>query len=83
MSKSKNSSSRKDEEKVSKSKNSFSRKDEEKVSNNEHSSLRKDKAKIESAHQECIDRAYRIPIFLSTTTHLNDNQQRFLNRLRL
>jgi hypothetical protein len=59
------------------------RKDEEKVSNNEHSSLRKDMAKIESAHQECIDRAYRIPIFLSTTTHLNDNQQRFLNRLIL
>lgn len=55
-------------EKVSKSKNSSSRKDEEKVSNNEHSSLLKDKAKIESAHQECIDRAYRIPIFLSTTT---------------
>ncbi|MFP3325768.1 hypothetical protein R0K05_22180, partial [Planococcus sp. SIMBA_160] len=27
--------------------------------------------------------AYRIPIFLSTTTHLNDNQQRFLNRLIL
>ncbi|MED3760157.1 hypothetical protein P4555_13915 [Peribacillus frigoritolerans] len=53
---------------MSKSKNSSSRKDEEKVSNNEHSSLLKDKAKIESAHQECIDRAYRIPIFLSTTT---------------
>ena len=59
------------------------RKDEEKVSNNEYSSLRKDMAKIESAHQECIDHAYRIPIFLSTTTHLNDNQQRFLNRLIL
>src|SRR4051794_30830632 len=55
----------------------------EKVSKNGHSSLRKDIAKIESAHQECIDRAYRIPIFLSTTTHLNDNQQRFLNRLIL
>lgn len=55
----------------------------EKVSNNEHSSLRKDKAKIGSAHQECIDRAYRIPIFLSTTTHLNNKQQRFLNRLIL
>jgi hypothetical protein len=53
------------------------------VSNNEYSSLRKNKAKIASAHQECIDRAYRIPIFLSTTTHLNDKQQRFLNRLIL
>ncbi len=83
MSKNKSSSSRKDEEKVSNNKNSSSLKDEENVSNNEHSSLRKDKAKIESAHQECIDRAYRIPIFLSTTTHLNDNQQRFLNRLIL
>ncbi|PFX50010.1 hypothetical protein [Bacillus toyonensis] len=53
------------------------------MSNNEHKSLSKNKVKIESAHQECIDRAYRIPIFLSTTTHLNDNQQRFLNRLIL
>lgn len=66
---------------MSKSKDSSSRKDEVKVSKNEHSSLRKDEAKIGSAHQECIDRAYRIPIFLSTTTHLNDNQQQFLNRL--
>jgi hypothetical protein len=74
---------KKGDEKVSKKKDSSSRKDEEKVSNNEQSSLRKDIAKIESAHQECIDRAYRIPIFLSTTTHLNDNQQRFLNRLIL
>ena len=41
------------------------------------------KKKTESAHLECIDRAYRIPIFLSTTTHLNNNQQRFLNRLIL
>lgn len=53
------------------------------MSKNEHSSSRKDKEKIESAHQACIDRAYRVPIFLSTTTHLNDNQQRFLNRLIL
>ncbi|USK99670.1 hypothetical protein [Bacillus tropicus] len=53
------------------------------MSNNDNSSLNKNKAKIESAHQKCIDRAYRIPIFLSTTTHLNDNQQRFLNRLIL
>ena len=81
MSKNKDSSSRKDEVKVSKKKDSSSRKDEVKVSKNEHSSLRKDEAKIGSAHQECIDRAYRIPIFLSTTTHLNDNQQQFLNRL--
>ncbi|KMY52104.1 hypothetical protein AC625_23430 [Peribacillus loiseleuriae] len=60
---------------------SFSRKIEEKVSNNEDSSLCQDNAKVESAHQECIDRAYRIPIFLSTTTHLNNKQQQFLNRL--
>lgn len=53
------------------------------MGNNEHSSSRKDTGKIEPAHQACIDRAYRIPIFLSTTTHLNDNQQRFLNRLIL
>ena len=53
------------------------------MSNNEHSSSRKGKGKIEPAHQACIDRAYRIPIFLSTTTHLNDKQQRFLNRLIL
>lgn len=68
---------------MSKNKNSSSRKDEDNVSINEHSSLCKDIAKIESAHQECIDRAYRIPIFLSTTTHLNDNQQQFLNRIIL
>ena len=74
---------KKGDEKVGKRKDSSSRKDKKKVSNNEHSSLRKDIAKIESAHQECIDRAYRVPIFLSTTTHLNDNQQRFLNRLIL
>ncbi|MNI95870.1 hypothetical protein D3C73_1542160 [compost metagenome] len=47
----------------------------------QYSSLRKDEARIGSAHRECIDRAYRIPIFLSTTTHLNDKQQQFLNRL--
>lgn len=49
--------------------------------NDSNNALRKEKEEIESAHQKCIDRAYRIPIFLSTTTHLNDNQQRFLNRL--
>ena len=53
------------------------------MSNDEHSSLRKDEEKIGSAHQECIDRAYRIPIFLSTTTHLNAKQRQFLNRLIL
>lgn len=63
------------------SKNKTIRKDEEKVSNKEYRSSGKVSAKIESAHQECMDRAYRIPIFLSTTTHLNNNQQRFLNRL--
>ncbi|MCR8658549.1 hypothetical protein [Paenibacillus endoradicis] len=51
------------------------------MSNNEYRSLGKDHAKLESAHHQCIDHAYRIPIFLSTTTHLNNNQQRFLNRL--
>ncbi|WP_338452619.1 hypothetical protein R4Z09_12525 [Niallia oryzisoli] len=51
--------------------------------NDKHSSSRKDEVRIGSAHQECIDRAYRIPIFLSTTTHLNDKQQQFLNRLIL
>ncbi|GKU83854.1 hypothetical protein [Niallia sp. NCCP-28] len=68
---------------MSKKKDGSSHKDEKKGSNNEHSSSRKDKVKIDSTHQTCIDRAYRIPIFLSTTTHLNDNQQRFLNRLIL
>ena len=68
---------------MSSKKDSSSYRDEKKVSNNEHSSSRNDKAKIGSTHQECIDRAYRIPIFLSTTTHLNDNQQHFLNRLIL
>ncbi|MDD1515993.1 MULTISPECIES: hypothetical protein [Priestia] len=53
------------------------------MSNNEHSSLSENKARVGSSHQECIDRAYRIPIFLSTTTHLNENQQRFLDRLIL
>ncbi len=48
-----------------------------------YSSSRKDEARLGPAHQECIDRAYRVPIFLSTTTHLNDKQRRFLNRLIL
>lgn len=55
----------------------------EKIRNDGQNALPKDKVKIESAHLECIDRAYRIPIFLSTTTHLNNNQQLFLNRLIL
>ncbi|WP_425517541.1 hypothetical protein [Paenibacillus agaridevorans] len=59
------------------------KKGDEKVGKNKHRSLSKDEAKIGSAHQECIDRAYRIPVFLSTTTHLNDKQQQFLNRLIL
>ena len=63
------------------SKKKSKHKDEEKMSNNEYRSLSKNNAKIEAAHQECMDRAYRIPIFLSTTTHLNSNQQQFLNRL--
>lgn len=41
------------------------------------------KEKYKAKHQEVIERAYRIPIFLSTTTHLNDNQSMFLNRLIL
>ncbi|RCX17101.1 hypothetical protein DEU47_1212 [Bacillus sp. AG236] len=83
MKKNKYSSQNKDEVKMRKNKYRSSRKDEVGVSNNEHSSLSENKARIGSAHQECIDRAYRIPIFLSTTTHLNDNQQRFLDRLIL
>jgi hypothetical protein len=51
--------------------------------NSKNELLKEEKVYQSSAHQECIDRAYRIPIFLSTTTHLNDNQQRFLNRLIL
>lgn len=83
MKKNKYSSQNKDEVKVRKNKYKSSRKDEVGVSNNEHSSLSENKAKVGSSHQECIDRAYRIPIFLSTTTHLNENQQRFLDRLIL
>lgn len=52
-----------------------------KVTNNDYGHLSKNRGQIVSAHQECMDRAYRIPIFLSTTTHLNDNQQQFLNRM--
>jgi len=70
---------RKDEERVRQYKSI--RRDEVKASNNEYRSLSKDHAKLESAHHQCMDHAYRIPIFLSTTTHLNNNQQRFLNRL--
>src|SRR5690349_6565800 len=83
MKKNKYSSQNKDEVKVRKNKYRSSRKDEVGVSNNEHSSLSENKARVGSSHQECIDRAYRIPIFLSTTTHLNENQQRFLDRLIL
>ncbi|PFN95710.1 hypothetical protein COJ85_25840 [Bacillus sp. AFS076308] len=45
--------------------------------------LKEEKVYQSSGHQECIERAYRIPIFLSTTTHLNDKQNQFLNRLIL
>lgn len=34
-----------------------------------------------SAIDECVDRAFRIPIFLSTTNTVNDLQGQFLNRL--
>ncbi|WP_256218425.1 hypothetical protein [Bacillus sp. MUM 116] len=41
------------------------------------------KEKFKAKQQEIIEHAYRIPIFLSTTTHLNDKQNMFLNRLIL
>ncbi|GAA0358645.1 hypothetical protein [Bacillus horti] len=44
-----------------------------KLTNNEENTLIKD----------CIDRAFRIPIFLSTTSTLNSLQEQFLNRLIL
>ncbi|MCP1187395.1 hypothetical protein [Paenibacillus sp. 1781tsa1] len=34
-----------------------------------------------SAINECVDRAFRIPIFLSTTNTVNNLQEQFLNRL--
>jgi len=34
-----------------------------------------------SAIDACVDRAFRIPIFLSTTNTVNDLQEQFLNRL--
>ena len=55
----------------------------EEVRNDKYNYSRKGVAKIGAAHQECIDRSYRIPIFLSTSSHLNDGQQKFLNRLIL
>ncbi|RXZ82091.1 hypothetical protein EBB07_12245 [Paenibacillaceae bacterium] len=36
---------------------------------------------ISSAINACVDRAFRIPIFLSTTNTVNDLQGQFLNRL--
>lgn len=51
--------------------------------NDKYNNSRKGVAKIGAAHQECIDYAYRIPIFLSTSHQLNDMQQKFLNRLIL
>ncbi|WP_233505361.1 hypothetical protein [Sporosarcina sp. BI001-red] len=38
---------------------------------------------VSSVHQKCIDRAFRLPVFLSTTNTLNSKQQKFLNRLIL
>lgn len=32
-------------------------------------------------YEDCVDRAFRIPIFLSTTSTLNNLQEKFLNRL--
>lgn len=51
--------------------------------NSKNELLKEEKVYQSSGHQECIERAYRIPIFLSTTTHLNDKQQQFQNRLIL
>jgi hypothetical protein len=51
--------------------------------NSKNELLKEEKVYQSSGHQECIERAYRIPIFLSTTTHLNDKQNQFLNRLIL
>lgn len=42
-----------------------------------HDELRTNHATIESAHLERIDRAYRIPICLSTTTHLIDYNRQY------
>ncbi|SEO88354.1 hypothetical protein SAMN04488134_11562 [Amphibacillus marinus] len=36
---------------------------------------------LTALHQSCVDRAYRIPTFLSTSRTLNATQQHFLNRL--
>ncbi|AWP26294.1 hypothetical protein PVOR_26608 [Paenibacillus vortex V453] len=38
---------------------------------------------VSAAYNECIDRAFRIPIFLSTANSLNNVQQQFFNRLVL
>ncbi|WP_429472492.1 hypothetical protein [Neobacillus sp. B4I6] len=51
--------------------------------NSKNELLKEEKVYQSSGHKECIERAYRIPIFLSTTTHLNDKQNQFLNRLIL
>ncbi|GAE09822.1 hypothetical protein [Paenibacillus sp. JCM 10914] len=40
-----------------------------------------DHQKVTSAINACVDRAFRIPIFLSTTNTVNDLQGQFLNRL--
>lgn len=52
----------------------------DKMNRDGYNELRINHTSLQSAHQECIDRAYRIPVFLSTTTHLNGYQQKFLNR---
>ncbi len=48
---------------------------------NQQSPASKDNRKIDHRHQECMDRAFRLPVFLSTTNNLNAQQQRFLDRL--
>ncbi|MFF2457564.1 hypothetical protein [Peribacillus simplex] len=52
------------------------------LSNSKNEPL-KEEACPSSRYQECVDRAFRIPIFLSTTNTLNPIQQLFQNRLIL
>lgn len=36
---------------------------------------------LSQKYDECLDRAFRIPVFLSTTNILNNKQRQFQNRL--
>lgn len=53
-------------------------KDSSSLSSNDNS---KEKNSAAQKYLECVDRAFRIPIFLSTTNTLNATQQRFQSRL--